>query len=66
MNSSDSISVNWLQEFDAAMLHFFAIDHNDAGMDDMALMRYVDLLPREAALAFGRDYDLQRADLGWR
>ena len=40
------------------MQALFAIDHKDAGMDDVLLLRYADLPPREAALAFGEAYDL--------
>ncbi|HEL4111035.1 TPA: hypothetical protein UM343_001162 [Stenotrophomonas maltophilia] len=47
------------------LLHLFAIDHNDAGMDETLLDCYADLPPREAALAFGSDYDLERDDALW-
>ncbi|HEY9544925.1 MAG TPA: hypothetical protein VIR56_02895 [Solimonas sp.] len=62
----DTVDRAWLREFDAAMVKFFAIDHQMAGMDDEVLSRYADLLPREAALMFGDDYDLSRVDIGWR
>ena len=47
------------------MRRSFAIDHEDAGMSEEVLLRYVDLSPREAALQFGEDYDLQRIDIDW-
>ena len=55
----------WLTAFDAELLHLFAIDHQDAGMDAFLLGCYADLSPREAALAFGSDYDLERDDALW-
>jgi len=59
------IDADWLREFDAAMLGFFAIDHAEAGMDERELSWYVDLPPGEAALAYGRDFDLCRVDTFW-
>lgn len=59
------IDASWLKAFDEELLHLFAIDHGDAGMDGELLRRYVDLPPREAALAFGSDYDLERDDALW-
>lgn len=35
-------------------------------MDECLLGCYTDLPPREAALAFGNDYDLERGDALWR
>ena len=55
----------WLTEFDFYMKKFFAIDHQDAGMDEHQLARYRDLPAREAALTYGEDYDLDRVDQGW-
>lgn len=55
----------WLAAFDAELLYLFAIDHQDAGMDASLLGCYADLPPREAALAFGSDYDLERDDALW-
>ncbi|RTQ89645.1 MULTISPECIES: hypothetical protein [Stenotrophomonas] len=55
----------WLEAFDKELLHLFAIDHRDAGMDEYLLGCYADLPPREAALAFGSDYDLERDDALW-
>jgi hypothetical protein len=55
----------WLEAFDKELLHLFAIDHSDAGMDEYLLGCYADLPPREAALAFGSDYDLERDDALW-
>ncbi|WP_439450778.1 hypothetical protein [Stenotrophomonas sp. ATs4] len=46
-------------------LRLFAIDHRDAGMDEYLLRYYADLPPREVALAFGSDYDLERDDALW-
>lgn len=62
MNRIDS---EWLQAFDDAMLSFFAIDRADAGMDLTDLGRYSDLPARDAALAFGHDYELCRVDTFW-
>lgn len=59
------IDAAWLEAFDKELLHLFAIDHSDAGMDAELLCRYADLSPREAALAFGSDYDLERDDALW-
>jgi len=61
----DQIDTTWLEQFDQAMLTFYAIDHVDAGMDGPTLLRYYDLAPREAALVYGEDYDLHLAD-AWR
>jgi hypothetical protein len=61
----NKIDTDWLEEFDQAMLGLFAINHSDAGMDEQLLVSYYDLEPREAALAFGNDYDLDRADPLW-
>jgi len=59
------IDADWLREFDAAMLGFFAIDHADAGMDERELAWYADLPPTDAALAYGRDFDLCRVETFW-
>ncbi|MGE6334966.1 hypothetical protein [Stenotrophomonas sp. NPDC077659] len=59
------INTEWLQAFDHELRHLFAIDHRDAGMDEHTLALYADLPPREAALAFGNDYDLDRDDALW-
>lgn len=59
------IDVESLKAFDDAMLSLFAIDHSGAGMDELLLGCYADLPPREAALAFGNDYDLDRDDALW-
>ena len=59
------IDTTWLEAFDKELLHLFAIDHSDAGMDEYLLACYADLPPREAALAFGSDYDLERDDALW-
>lgn len=60
-----SVDCGWLCRLDDAMKMLFAIDHDDAGMSEEVLLRYADLSPREAALQFGEDYDLQRIDIGW-
>ena len=62
MNRIDAV---WLQEFDEAMLDFFAIDHADAGMDERELSWYADLPARDAALAYGQDFELCRVDQFW-
>lgn len=59
------IDPTWLEAFDKELLHLFAIDHSDAGMDEYLLGCYADLPPRDAALAFGSDYDLERDDALW-
>jgi len=59
------IDEEWLKAFDEAMLGLFAIGHSDASMDEFLLGCYADLPPREAALAFGDDYDLDRDDALW-
>lgn len=59
------IDGDWLEAFDEAMLGFFAIDHADAGMDEFLLGCYAGIPAREAALAFGEDYDLNRVDRFW-
>ncbi len=56
---------NWTRDFDTYLKRYYAIDHIDAGMSDQDLARYRDLEPREAALAFGQDYDLDRVDGPW-
>lgn len=61
----NKIDTDWLEEFDEAMLGLFAINHSDAGMDEALLVSYYDLEPRDAALAFGNDYDLDRAYVVW-
>ncbi len=61
----NTVDCSWLCKFDDAMKMLFAIDHDDAGMSDEVLLRYTDLSPREAALQFGEDYDLQRVDISW-
>lgn len=55
----------WLEAFDKELLHLFAIDHSDAGMDEYLLACYADLPPRNAALAFANVYDLERDDALW-
>ncbi len=60
-----AVDRSWLCRFDEAMMMFFYIDHDDAGMSEEVLLRYADLSPREAALQFGEDYDLQRIDIDW-
>ena len=60
-----TIDAEWLRAFEGELRHLFAIDHNDAGVDEYLLSLYADLPPREAALAFGSDYDLERDDALW-
>lgn len=55
----------WLEAFDEELLHLFAIDHRDAGMDEYLLGCYADLPPRDAALAFSSDHDLVRDVALW-
>lgn len=38
---------------------------SDAGLDEHLLGCYADLPPRNVALAFSRDYDLERDDALW-
>lgn len=61
----NTIDAEWLRAFDCELHHLFAIDHNDAGVDECLLSLYADLPPRDAALAFGNDYDLERDDSLW-
>lgn len=56
------IDPEWLKAFDEAMVGFFAIDHADAGMDEKELGWYADLPAKDAALAYGQDFDLCRVD----
>jgi len=56
------INVAWMEAFDKELLHLFAIDHSDASMDEYLLGFYADLPRREAALAFGSNYDPERDD----
>ncbi|MCW2068347.1 UNVERIFIED_ORG: hypothetical protein M2420_003718 [Stenotrophomonas maltophilia] len=56
------IDAEWLDAFDKELRYLFSIDHGDAGMDEHQLACYADLPPREAALAFGSDYYLERDD----
>ena len=59
------IDADWLRKFDETMLRLFAIDHADAGMDERELSWYADLLPEDADLAYGQDFDLCRVDAFW-
>lgn len=59
------IDPTWPEAFDKELLHLFAIDHRDAGMDEYLLRCYADLPPSDAALAFSNDYDLERDDALW-
>lgn len=54
------IDAEWLEDFDHALLSLFATNHREAGMDAYLLGWYADLEPREAAMAYGNDYDLAR------
>lgn len=55
----------WLQEFDESLRKCLAIDRCGAGISDAVVSRYADMPPRDAALQYGEDYDLQRIDLDW-
>ncbi|HEL3832259.1 TPA: hypothetical protein UMX25_001299 [Stenotrophomonas maltophilia] len=55
----------WLEAFDKELLHLFAIDHSDAGLDELLPRCYSNLPAREAELAFGDDYGLDRDDALW-
>ena len=61
----NKIDGEWLAEFDEAMVGFFAIDHAEAGMGREELGWYSDLPAKEAALAFGEDFELCRVDRVW-
>lgn len=61
-----TITATWRDAFNAALQSHFAITIEDAGLSDAELARYVDLEPKEAALQFGEDYDLDRIDQSWR
>jgi len=52
------IPESWLENFDRHLKKNFGINHIDAGLSDEDMLRYVDLEPKEAALCFGEDYDL--------
>ena len=55
----------WQSDFEGFMKQFWGMDLNDAGLDQEQIIRYRDLDPKEAALTFGEDYDLDRIDQGW-
>jgi hypothetical protein len=59
------IDPDWLRDFDEAMLSFFAIDHAEAGMDERELGWYTELPAKDAAVAYGQDFDLCRVDTFW-
>jgi hypothetical protein len=59
------IDPDWVRDFDEAMLSFFAIDHAEAGMDERKLGWYADLPAKDAALAYGQDFDLCHVDAFW-
>jgi hypothetical protein len=61
-----TITASWRGAFNAALQAHFAIATDDAGLTDTELSRYADLEPKEAALQFGEDYNLDRVDQGWR
>ena len=62
----NAMTTEWISAFDSAMLHLYGIDLEDAGVDKKTLARYGDLMPSDAALAYGADYDLDRLDALWR
>lgn len=55
----------WCHAFNVALQTHFALSIDDAGLTDTELPRYADLGPKEAALTFGEDHDLDRVDHGW-
>ncbi|MDH0549550.1 hypothetical protein N7635_02980 [Stenotrophomonas sp. GD04006] len=59
------MNAHWCTAFNAALQAHFALTIQDAGLTDMELSRYSDLQPKEAALTFGEDHDLDRVDRGW-
>jgi len=59
------IDAEWLEDFDHALLSLFAITRREAGINTYLLGCYADLEPREAAMAYGNDYDLDRTPLLW-
>jgi hypothetical protein len=65
VDEMNRIDADWLRDFDEAMLGFFAVDHADAGMDERELSWYADLPAKDAALAYGQDFDLFRVDTFW-
>ncbi|HEL3259575.1 TPA: hypothetical protein UMH03_000405 [Stenotrophomonas maltophilia] len=60
-----TLTAQWRHAFDAALQTHFALSLRDAGLTDTELSRYSDLQPKEAALTFGEDHDLERVDRGW-
>lgn len=56
------ISESWIAAFDAHLMKLFGINHLDAGLVDERMLAYTDLEPREAALAFGEEYELDPVD----
>ena len=59
------IDPDWLEAINEAMLEFLVIDRANDGTDHFLLECYRDLRPREAALAYGKDYDLCRVHTFW-
>jgi len=59
------IDADWLEDFDHALLSLFATTRREAGINAYLLGCYADLEPREAAMAYGNDYDLARTPLLW-
>ncbi len=59
------IDSEWLAAFDEALLALFAIDHADAGMDREELGWYCEMPAGEAAVTYGRVYELSRTDRLW-
>lgn len=56
------IPANWLEAFNKHLTTLYGINHKDAGASDEELLRYTDLEPREAAIVYGEDYDIERID----
>jgi len=60
-----TINAQWCTAFNAPLQAHFALPIQNAGLTDTELSRYSDLQPKEAALTFGEDHDLERVDRGW-
>lgn len=57
---------NFFKETNGHFTKMFGISIEEAGFSEEAFkQRYGDLSPLDAAHQIGRDYDLDRIDLGW-
>lgn len=61
----NTIDADWLEELNDAMRSLFALKAQDPELDLRLLISYYDLEPREAAVAIGNDYDLDRSEAIW-